>query len=212
MIFHFHFHSDQRAIAEQTTHANTAVIQNPNEIVVPKNSEQNVHCQNASYRTRCMICKHIDPSLINHYRIAHPDSDVFISRPSPRMVERMLSNSECSIFKDGKISGFCFFCEKTKTMTEMEWRSHLLSHTGELEFYCSECHSQWGGRIQHGTRLIDNTTSVFDQIAKTDSNTTMMLFMCKRCNYVQVHKPHIIRHVVAIRNVQKRKVSANLMI
>lgn len=84
---------------------------------------------------RCMVCNKVDPTLTNHYRIAHPDSNVFISRPSPPMVKRSLNNSGCAISKDGKINAFCFLCEKNENITEMGWREHLLLHTGELEFY-----------------------------------------------------------------------------
>lgn len=145
-----------------------------------------------------MICNQIDPSLINHYRIAHSNSDVFISRPSPTMVKDLKDKGKCTIFKDGKINAFCYFCENNETMSEMEWRNHLMAHTGELEFYCRECHTQWAEKVQHGNCSIESMTSVFDGAAAAgtaDCNSAMMLVMCKWCNYVQVHKAHIVRHL-----------------
>lgn len=178
---------------------NCAMVPVKPEIAVPKNTDRNVHCQNASYKTRCMICNQIDPALVSHYRIVHPNSDVFISRPTPAMIARMMEKSGCTIFKEGKITAFCFFCEKSETMSEMDWRNHLLAHTGELEFYCCECRTQWAEKVQHGTCSIESMVSVFDSALATagqsHTSRSMMLFICKWCNYVQMHKAHLIRHL-----------------
>lgn len=64
-----------------------------------------------------------------------------------------------------------------------------MAHTGELEFYCNECRTQWA---EKGNCLIKNTTSVFDNTGVID-NSSMMQFMCKWCNYVL--QAHIFRHL-----------------
>lgn len=184
----------------------------PTEIVGPKkNTDPAVNCQNALYQNRCLICNQIDPSLINHYRIVHPESDVFISRPTPQMAKRMREKSDCSFFKDGKINAFCVFCEKSESMTGMEWRKHLLLHTGELEFYCTDCRTQSAEKYQHGNCSIDDTISAFDlpvasdaaaaaaaaagDSTAIDNNISIMLYMCTFCNFVQLHRAHIVRHL-----------------
>lgn len=166
------------------------------EFAVPKNTNRNVHCQNASYKNRCLICNQIDPSLVSHYRIAHPNADVYIARPSPAVIKRLMDKSGCTIYKDGKITAFCFFCEKSETMSTLDWHNHLMAHTGELEYYCGDCHTQWAEKVPHANCSVDSMVSAFDSAAATGhSNNSMMLFMCKWCNYVQMHKAHIIRHL-----------------
>lgn len=70
----------------------------------------------------------------------------------------------------------------------------------ELEFFCSECRTQWAEKVQHGSSSIDSKTSFFDNFAaastaaaNTDSSITF--FMCIWRNNVQLRKAHIIRQL-----------------
>lgn len=161
-------------------------------IHIPKNTDPNVHCQNPLYKTKCVLCNTEDDCMVRHYTSVHPESDVFISRPSPAMVERIYLRNGCTMVKEGKINGFCYFCGKSSSISEVEWKQHLLSHTGELEFYCTECRTQLPDKIQHGICSMDKITCVFDD---RRSDGTLKMYMCKWCNYTQVTKSRMIRHL-----------------
>lgn len=160
---------------------------------MPRNTDSNIHCQNPIYQTKCVLCKQIDTSMVKHYTKNHPQSEVFISRLSPAMVERIKSrNNSSMLYKNGEITGFCYFCEKPLSMDKTEWKQHLLSHTGECDFSCTVCGLQMPNKMPHGNCSTDNIVSSFDN----DSiDGVLKMFICKWCAYIQISRTHMIRHL-----------------
>lgn len=108
--------------------------QNETKTEMKKNNDKNVHVKNNFYRSLCMLCETKGKQLVQHYVKAHPEWEVFISRPSPEMANRMRLQNDHFAISDNKISGFCFFCEDDKSMTKSNWTKHLLTHTGKYTF------------------------------------------------------------------------------
>lgn len=115
-------------------------------------------------------------------------SAVFISRPSPQMVQRMLRQNEYSVHKDGKINAFCFLCEKTATMSHADWKQHMLLHTAEMPYYCTGCRQPQLIKESHGNCSIASVMDIF-------YDNALKAYICKWCNYIQVHKSKIVMHL-----------------
>lgn len=101
---------------------------------IKKNNDKNVHVKNNFYRSLCMLCETKGKQLVQHYVKQHSEYEVFISRPSPIMADRMRLQKDHFVISDNKISGPCFFCEDEKSMTKSNWTQHLLTHTGSYTF------------------------------------------------------------------------------
>lgn len=115
---------------------------------------------------------------------------VMIPKLSPVMVKRILDKTECSMFENGQIHAFCFYCEKRLVMSGGDWKKHLLRHTGEMEYHCRRCRSQLPNRSDHGECNSDSVMNIFD-----GQTGAMNAFMCKWCHHVQFYKPRMMKHL-----------------
>ncbi|XP_055305955.1 uncharacterized protein LOC129570395 [Sitodiplosis mosellana] len=157
-------------------------------------SVQSIQSQFVLYQNDTIPSVYIDNGTPKNYNTEQPvdTSNVFVSRLSPHMVPRMLRRSDCSICKDGLINAFCFLCEKNLTsMTYDSWKEHVLKHTNEMQFYCTECRTPQSAKEAHGNCPVNKVTDIFD----TDScSRVVKAHMCKWCNYIQVHKSRMTAH------------------
>lgn len=105
--------------------------------------------------------------MVEHYTKIHPDCEIFISRPSPSMAEKIRRRTETFTFisKLNCISGLCFFCELPLRLSLADWKTHLLNHTGEQ----------------------------LSLDAFTGRQLTAL--MCKSCNYIQTDIGRMTRHL-----------------
>lgn len=120
-------------------------------------------------------------NLVQHYVDEHPESEVFISRLPPIMAQALRKQTRILQLN------ICFFCEKDPKSID-DWRAHIRSHTGETEFYCFECHSSFNIKEDHGNCSVDNVKSIFDA-------PDLIAFMCKICNFIQINKHRISKHL-----------------
>lgn len=88
-------------------------------VPIPKNNDPNIYWHNSIHQFKCILCAKTDNSIATHYRLEHPDRDVYISRPTPGMIQRILQRSEPSISKAGLISSLCIFCEGNLTFERL---------------------------------------------------------------------------------------------
>ncbi|XP_055305958.1 uncharacterized protein LOC129570398 isoform X2 [Sitodiplosis mosellana] len=165
----------------------------PLNAIIPKNIDAKIHCKHPVYISKCMLCSKIDANLVDHYRLAHPSSEVFISRPSPVMIKRIRCQGESFECKAGIISGMCFFCEQLKKYTINNWKQHLLSHTGEFEYYCSKCLLGLSMKAKHEGC---SKTFVKHIFASQTNNCALKGYICKLCNFLQINKDNLVKHLV----------------
>lgn len=158
-----------------------------------KNTNRKMHAKNELYRTLCQLCNLNERYLVNHYVNQHPDSEVFISRPSPKMAKQLRLQKEQFDIARGKISGFCYFCEDTKCMYKHKWGVHILSHTGEKEkmFHCKKCFSESKRKIDH-KGCDDEPINIFDT---NSCDGSLAGFMCTECNYMQIKRERMVKHL-----------------
>lgn len=109
------------------------------------------------------------------------------------MIKRIRCQDETFEFKTGFISGMCFFCETKIRCTIKDWKKHLLSHTGEYEYYCSKCSIGLPTRSKHEGCSKVFVKHVFDSQA---NNCALKAYICKLCNFLQVNKDNLIKHLV----------------
>lgn len=101
-----------------------------------------------------------------------PSNSIQANRPSPDMA-KLLREQTFSILnataKRNQIQAFCFFCKHTLTFDFVQWKQHILSHTGEEQ-------RKEDTYFHHGYRLKG--------------------YMCKICDYFKVNEPRVIEHIM----------------
>lgn len=141
----------------------------------------------------CLLCGCSDKNLANHYARKHPDTEVFISRLSPKMATRLRSQQVDFLHIDGKIHGFCFFCEDVKKMKIDSWKKHLLDHTGEQLYYCDGCQMSMAKKANHGQCSKNKVQTTFEE---DESNGDLIGYICNTCNYLQIGKHRLDKHLM----------------
>lgn len=109
------------------------------------------------------------------------------------MIKRIRCQDESFELKAGAISGLCFFCEEPKKYTIKDWKMHLLSHTGEYEYYCSKCMVGLPMKTKHEGCSKAFVKHIFDS---QTNNCALKGYICKLCNFLQINKENIIKHLV----------------
>ncbi|XP_055303418.1 uncharacterized protein LOC129569044 [Sitodiplosis mosellana] len=156
------------------------------------NTDKNMHAQNDLYRKLCALCDAKSQFMVRHYMKEHPDHEVLISRPSPKMAEQLLSQNDNFKVSNNKIKGICYFCEGEKTMTKRDFMDHLLIHTGEFLYSCDICH--FGAK-----RMLDHKNCSGTPVSIYDENATdgsLAGYICSKCNFVQISQDRLRKHLV----------------
>lgn len=158
-----------------------------------KNTNQEMHSSNLLCRS-CFLCDtKKEPHLVIHYQKHHPNHEIPIARPSPQMANRLrIQQNEKFKLKNGLVSGICYFCETNKSMTKPNWARHLLTHTGELKFHCSRCEVSLAVKSHHLTSCPGQPENIFHPHS---SNGSLVGFMCKDCNYLQIRREQLVKHL-----------------
>lgn len=158
-----------------------------------KNTNQNMHGKNSLYRTMCHFCKDkVKGSMVQHYRKKHSDREVPIARMSPEMAKVLRMQGNAFQKNDqNKITGLCYFCEENHTFLKFGWQVHLIAHTGEKMFHCTQCRTQIETKKQHDRMPCKNS---IENVVQTKENT-LVGFMCNDCNYFQFSSDRLIAHL-----------------
>lgn len=159
-----------------------------------KNTDKNMHCKVESHL--CALCNEHGRARYSvlHYLKKHPDHEVFTARPSPKMADRLRFHIEKYTVTDNKIGGFCFFCEENKNCKRTDWARHFMTHTGESIFACTACDFRSKKKDSHDECPADGEmVNIYDA---NSSDGSMMAFMCKKCNYLQVSLVQMVRHMI----------------
>lgn len=86
----------------------------------------------------------------------------------------------------------CYFCGREKSFYPHYWASHILSHTGENKIKCETCNQNVFQENYHRNRCSSYKPRQLFEYEMTDG---LWAFMCKSCNYVQVRKENIEKHL-----------------
>lgn len=173
---------------------------------VPKNIDKNMQFINEDCRKKCMLCqKTTNPALaVAHYVNDHPDSEVFVSRLSSKMVDLCCSgNLKISTFPGTQ---FCVFCEKDyEKPIKYHLIEHLSTHTGEYSCECSLCHHKSSRANGHICKLGEST--VIDNKCIKFEDQVLYAYLCKLCNYVQFQSNNVKMHVISQHEISEEEFS-----
>lgn len=125
----------------------------------------------------------------------HPEHEIFISRLSPACAEKAKHKPQDTIHELGKgLTAFCYFCEEQKFRSYTEWTDHIMMHTGERNYICNN-HLTPNKKVgyNHTSSCKNHTKKLFDY---DFVNGLLSAFMCTTCNYVQIRKENIRKHLV----------------
>lgn len=175
---------DESAILDGHDDANST-------LVMGKNTKKFMHAKNGLYQELCIYCdRKFSGSLVQHYVNNHPDCEVPISRLSPQMAERLKKEGEIHRNRKKIITGLCYFCEEKPSYMKFGWQRHLLSHTGEKLYSCTDC--QLKTKNEHGNKTCNGNVS---NIFESKEDDSLAGFMCKDCNYFQFSRDRLIGHM-----------------
>lgn len=182
---------DRKKRDSRRSMAITASNEAATDVSIFKNTDREIHSKNTLYNSLCLYCNSTEVFLVKHYAKQHSEHELPISRPSPDMAERLLSQTEMFQMKMGKIEGICYFCAEKKTMPKRHWTQHYISHTGEQMFTCSTCNETMKRKNDH-----KNCSGEAINISKWNlSDATLVGFMCRECNYLKIRSSAMEKHL-----------------
>lgn len=167
---------------------------NENERNIVKNTDRNMYYANSLYRSLCSLCDKNEFRLVPHYLKQHPECEVLIARPSPAMANGIRAQSQPFVLHNRQISGRCCFCEEDKSTNKIGWMSHILTHTGESMHFCTGCDTTFKQKSSHEKCGTKHFQTIYE---RNGSNDNIDGFMCKECNYLQIDRDRLVKHLTS---------------
>lgn len=140
----------------------------------------------------CPFCEKNYIRMVPHFKSAHPKSEVFVSRISPKMVEMLTQNTQSFTKHPTKfkyVKTVCIFCEEEKEFSCNYWMNHYRSHTGEYAYKCVICDKECSTPSH-----CDSSAYGFIDEINIEENT-FYGYRCKECNYVQIDEERMCNHL-----------------
>lgn len=160
----------------------------------PSNTQENFNQVNASTKSHCVLCtfqRDDAKKLVAHYKNAHPDNEVYVSRMTDSRSESVKNSAFLAIIGDDSVQSDCPFCDETMLMTVRNWITHFTEHTGEFEYRCTKC------ALLHTSNTHDKCDDAIaiTVIEHTMENGVLRAYMCRLCNFMQLGKTRMINHL-----------------
>lgn len=160
---------------------------------IPKNTNCEIYLSQpqSDIALTCVLCRKVAKRIVSHYKTAHQQHEVYVSRLSPQMV----LNTKLQPFsseKTGKhyLKAKCLFCETDRMFPLTYWKYHIRSHTGEYDNFCHGCKKVVCFRQHCGQA----THCINTDVGRDEPNITG--FICLHCNYVQIREENIQKHLM----------------
>lgn len=168
------------------------------------NDKRTVHF-NSSFGSNCALCSFNGSAIVDHYVYEHKQYEVFVSRVSPRIAEIIHNEPFLTnglLLNEGdmieKIRFKCYFCLLTKELNRSEWIQHMTSHTGEYRYRCTSCpvmsqSEELSSAFLHDKSCLKPSLALYNEIEFQDNH--VYGFICNACNYIQVRRVNMERHL-----------------
>lgn len=169
---------------------------------------------NSREKLACKLCDFKGRNIINHYRVNHPDDEVFISRLSPEKAKEVIKDGTATDYstvkpidlwecknRRKKFNFECIFCDTALNDNTENFYDHLTSHTGEFRFYCTSCQYKTNSVKSLRTHLINihclntNNINVQAEFPAPPNYNLIIGYICTECNYTQLTKKSVEKHV-----------------
>lgn len=164
------------------------------------------------HKDRCVICNLSCQRLVHHYVNEHRGCEVYNSRLSTSQI-KLLKQGNCtvsnvSLYKNGQFQyeAFCIFCQKQSRFMLPYWYQHFTMHTGEYAYRCSGCGVRKPTRsllTQHQTQGCPEVGGVIQDYAHDSKSLQIEARICTLCNYVQLHRSNIVKHLHLQHNIKQ---------
>lgn len=181
---------------------NQAAIQENVNTAAVKNDNIEMYASNRKYQSQCVFCTHnINRNSVNHYVKYHPDNEVFTSRISPRMRERIEGNMERSSYSASYITAICAFCEESHTKIRTAWLAHFSCYTGQYIYRCKRCRKKTPFQ-SHNSECSSND---LEEIVRIEADENGIYgYLCLKCNYIQMQEHKLKEHLQHQHNIANR--------
>ena len=164
---------------------------------------------------QCLLCPFYRKNIVHHYKMQHPRKEVLISRLAVAEANIAIEESRRLNFENsesppldtevGKYScRFCGFTTKgVDSIARESFYEHCTNHTGEYRFGCQHCNYEAAAKgsirthyykecRKYGTSKNLNEAIVEDPLPPDDR---IYGYLCSKCNFVQLKKANVEKHV-----------------
>lgn len=156
---------------------------------------------------KCVFCPSSSTRIISHYKNKHSSEEVYASRLSPKMAERLRAEDFGRFDAHNKIKGYCssiyamcFFCGEAKLRADQTWLDHIRRHTGEYRNICLICNAD----VMEDRHCGCTTEPVKSKVTAVD----LMCFICKDCNFVQLERKNMQTHLIKQHGADKKEIDS----
>lgn len=161
---------------------------------IVKNTNIELYASNPQYKS-CIICGLKPRNCAIHYAKFHPDTEVYTSRLSPKMIQLGIDgNQMAEKFSFGKFKTICLFCERNHKKGKHNWLEHYANHMGHYLYECSKCWTHINDYSRHKTEC---STGINILIKPEWNDNILNGYACRLCNYAQLLKENICRHLIS---------------
>ncbi|KAM7347627.1 uncharacterized protein ACRADG_007164 isoform 1-T2 [Cochliomyia hominivorax] len=177
----------------------------------PKNVDPQMHV-NGKHKDRCVICNLSCQRLVHHYVNEHRGCEVYNSRLSTTQIKQLkqgnYTGSNVSLYKNGQFQyeAFCVFCQKQSRFMLPYWYQHFTMHTGEYAYRCTGCGIRKPTRsllTQHQAQGCPQAGGIIQDYAHDSKSMKIEARICTLCNYVQMHRSNIVKHLHQQHNIKQ---------
>ncbi|XP_053683290.1 uncharacterized protein LOC128733602 [Sabethes cyaneus] len=166
---------------------------------VTKNTNRELHCQNATKSKECALCSYTGAlsTMVQHYVRSHPLHEVYVSR-IPNPVATKLKKEPSVItgtIHDQTITYKCIFCQEVLSKKKYNWKLHLASHTGEYRYKCNNCtiKSLTPSTNAHDVHCTGPAMEVINEFMFEGNH--IYGYICRLCNFIQLSRSNLITHL-----------------
>lgn len=139
-------------------------------------------------RLQCKVCrKNYDRlRIVNHYVKNHPNSEVHCSSLPSNIVDKLPRHMSNTVCDNNKYRMKCIFCQCHHEDTYHGWYLHFTVFTGEYLFKCRHGKQRLAKQMKCSCKIV--------QIKKVPEKQ-ISAYICKSCNYVQLSKRNVMKHL-----------------
>lgn len=147
---------------------------------------------------KCTMCPYEDldgwKKLTKHYIRKHPGTEIAHSRLAERFKLNEIIASPISSTVDNRmqIKSICLFCDQCYCLNSSKWEKHFVSHTGECPFECRVCKSKLFDDLH---KRCNSQNNILINGPHEFTENKMYGYVCKLCNFVQLDKKNILKHI-----------------
>lgn len=130
--------------------------------------------------------------MVPHFKLVHENDEVFVSRISQKMVDRIKKNELTFVKYKRKtvmcMTATCVFCDGDIEHVSSYWPTHIRMHTGEYVNECKVCDKMVNYSTHCG--FPTDRKHTFD-LKRQDFNA----YLCNICNFLQIDRQNMENHL-----------------